>query len=57
MSISIDQSLVAAGLFRAHRQAAIIKKKKKDFEIFKFKSFNYPSLFLQHYKSSKFSPT
>ena len=53
MPISIDQWRVAIGLFGAHRYAAIIKK---DFEIFKFKSFKYPSVFLQSYNFSTFGP-
>ena len=53
MPISIDQWRVAVGLFGARRYAAIIKK--NDLEIFKFKSFNYPSVFLQHYNLSNFN--
>ena len=55
MPISIDQWRVAVGLFGARRYAAIIKK--NDLEIFKFKSFNYPFVFLQHYNLSNFGPT
>ena len=55
MPISIDQWCVAVDLFGARRYAAIIKK--KDFEIFKFKSFNYPSVFLQNYNFSTSVPT
>ena len=51
---SIDQWHAAVGLFGARRYAAIIKK--SDLEIFKFKSFNYPSVFLQHYNFSTFGP-
>ena len=42
MPISIDQWRVAVSSFGARRYAAIIKK---DFEILKFKSFNYSSVF------------
>ena len=55
MPISIDQWRVAVGLFGARRYAAIIKK-KNDLEIFKLESFNYPSVFLQHYNFSTFGP-
>ena len=51
MPISIDQWHVTVSLFGACRYAAIIKK---DFEIFKFKSFTYPSVFLQPYNFSTF---
>ena len=53
MPISIDQWRAAIGLFGARRYAAIIKE---DFEIFNFKSFNYPSVFLQHYNFFTFGP-
>ena len=55
MPVSIDQWRAAVGLFGARRYAAIIKK--NNLKIFKFKSFNYPSVFLQHYNFSTFGTT